>query len=196
MKRILLFAAATLALAACSDTAGLSEKSSRGPKGNASAAVTVVEYGDLQCPACRSAHAQISAPLLEKYGAQIRFEFKHFPLRSIHRYALEASMAAECAADQGKFWEYVDVVYAEQQKLDIEQLSAWANALGLDQDLFGRCMKSKIKRSTVLSDYEDGQDLGVTGTPTYFVNGTKAETGFDPLSAAIDEALGGIIQKL
>ena len=196
MKRLITLAAATLALIACTDTTGLSDKSSRGPKGNANAAVTVAEYADLQCPACQAAHTQINAPLLAKYGAQIRFEFKHFPLRSIHRYALEASMASECAADQGKFWEYVDIVYSEQKKLDIEQLSVWAKALGLDEDLFDRCMNAKIKRDTVLADYEEGQGLGVTGTPTYFVNGKKVESGFDTLSAAIDEALGGIIQKL
>ena len=110
MNRTLAIAVVTLALAACTDTTGLSDTSSRGPKGSANAAVTVAEYADLQCPACQAAHTQINAPLLQKYGAQIRFEFKHFPLRSIHRYALEASMASECAADQGKFWEYVEMV--------------------------------------------------------------------------------------
>ncbi|TSC59263.1 MAG: DSBA oxidoreductase [Candidatus Peregrinibacteria bacterium Greene0416_62] len=196
MKRFLALAAATLALVACTDTTGLSEKSSRGSKGNPSAAVTVVEFADLQCPACQSAHSQITTPLLEKYGTQIRFTFKHFPLRSLHRYALEAAMASECSADQGKFWEYVDQVYAEQKKLDLDQLSVWAKALGLDQDLFDRCMQTKIKRSTVLADYEEGQELGVTGTPTYFVNGKKVESGFDTLSAAIEEALGGVMQRL
>ena len=196
MKRLLPIAISLIVLAACTDTTGLSEKSSRGPRGNPQAAVTVAEFADLQCPACQAAHAQITTPLLAKYGAQIRFEFKHFPLRSLHRYALEAAMAAECAADQGKFWEYVDMVYAEQKKLDIEQLSVWAKALGLDQDLFGRCMKTKIKRGTVLADYEEGQGLGVTGTPTYFVNGKKEESGFDTLSAAIEEALGGGMQRL
>lgn len=196
MKRILALAAATLTLVACTDTTGLSEKSSRGPKGNPNAAVTVVEFGDLQCPACQAAHMQITAPLLEKYGTQISFEFKHFPLRSLHRYALEASMASECSADQGKFWEYVDMVYTEQKKLDIDQLSVWAKALGLDTDLFNRCMDTKIKRSTVLGDYEEGQKLGVSGTPTYFVNGKKVESGFDTLSAAIEGALGGVMQKL
>lgn len=196
MKRTLTLATLTLALVACTDTTGLSEESSRGPKGNPEAAVTVMEFADLQCPACQAAHSQITAPLLQKYGAQIRFEYKHFPLRSLHRYALEAAMASECAADQGKFWEYVDTVYAEQKKLDVDQLSVWAKTLALDQDLFGRCMKSNIKRSTVLADYTEGQKLGVTGTPTYFVNGKKVESGVDTLSAAIEEALGGMMQRL
>lgn len=196
MKRTLTLAAISLTLVACTDVSGLSEKSSRGPRGNPSAAVTVTEYGDLQCPACQVAHEQINAPLLEKYGTQVAFAFKHFPLRSLHRYALEASMASECAADQGKFWEFVDMVYREQKKLDLDQLSVWAKDLGLDTNLFNRCMKSKIKRSTVLADYEEGQGLGVSGTPTYFVNGTRVETGFDTLSAAIEEALGGAMPRL
>lgn len=196
MKRTFALAAATLALVACTDTTGLSKESSRGPKGNPNAAVTVVEFGDLQCPACQAAHAQITAPLLDKYGTQIRFEFRHFPLRSLHRYALEAAMAAECAADQGKFWEYLDLSYAEQKKLDIGQLSVWAKTLGIDTDLFDRCLGSKIKRDTVLADYEAGQKLGVSGTPTYFVNGKKVESGFDTLSAAIQMELGGVMQRL
>lgn len=196
MKRLLPIALSVITLVACADTTGLSEESSRGPRGNPNAAVTVAEFGDLQCPACQAAHTQITAPLLEKYGTQIRFEFKHFPLRSLHRYALEAATAAECAADQGKFWEYLDLDYQEQKKLTIEQLPKWAKALGLDEALFERCTKSKIKRQTVLADYKEGQDLGVTGTPTYFVNGKKIESGFDTLSAAIEGALGGVMQKL
>jgi protein-disulfide isomerase len=196
MKRTLIFVVITLTLAACTNTTGLSEQSSRGPKGNPQAAVTVMEFADLQCPACQTAHAQITAPLLEKYGTQIRFTFKHFPLRSIHRYALEAAMASECAADQGKFWEYVDMVYSEQKKLDVDQLSVWAKNLGLDLGIFDRCMNSKIKRSTVLADYDEGQKLGVTGTPSYFVNGKKIESGVDTLSKAIEEALGGMMQRL
>lgn len=196
LKKHIPLVASLLFLAACTDTTGLSEQSSRGPRGNPSAAVTVIEYGDLQCPACQAAHEKITKPLLKKYGAQIRFEFHHFPLRSIHRYALEAATAAECAADQGKFWEYVDLVYAEQKNLTIEQLPKWAKDLGIDTDLFGRCYKSKIKRSTVLADYEEGKGLGVSGTPTYFVNGKRVESGFDTLSAAIEGAPGGMMQKL
>ncbi len=196
MKHLLPLSAAAFLLVACTDTTGLSKESSRTVRGNADAVVTVSEFADLQCPACRVAHGKISAPLLEKYPSQIRFEYKHFPLRSLHRYALEAAMAAECAADQGKFWEYIDLVYAEQQKLDVMQLSEWAKMLSLDAGLFDRCLKSEIKRETVLADYEAGSELGVSGTPTYFVNGEKVESGFDTVSAAIDAVLGGGMQKL
>lgn len=185
-----------LALAACVDTTGLSEDSSRPPKGNSQAAVIVAEFADLQCPACRAAHTSVTKPLLEKYGPQVRFEFKHFPLRSLHRFAMEAAEAAECVADQGKFWEFVDLDYEKQQELTSDALRTWAASLKLDTALFERCLKSHIKRGTILADYEEGRSKGVAGTPTYFVNGKKVDTGFDTLSTAIDEALGGMMQKL
>jgi len=99
----------TLLLIGCTNTTGLSDESSREPAGNASAAVIVMEFSDLQCPACKLVHAQVTKPLLQNYGNKIRFEFKHFPLRNIHTYALSAAMASECAADQGKFWEFIDI---------------------------------------------------------------------------------------
>jgi protein-disulfide isomerase len=196
MKRFVSAAVLSLAFVACTDTTGLSKESSRTVRGNPDAVVTVTEFADLQCPACQAAHEKVSAPLVAKYGAQIRFEYMHFPLRSLHRYALEAAMASECAADQGKFWEYVDLVYSEQQKLDVDQLSQWAKTLSLDADLFERCLKSQIKRDAVLADYDAGKELGVSGTPTYFVNGQKVESVLDTLSAAIDSILGGGMQKL
>ncbi len=196
MKRFAIVIAFSLALVACTDTSGLSKDSSAPIRGNPDAVIAVTEFADLQCPACRAAHGKISTPILEKYGAQIRFEYKHFPLRSLHRFALEAAMASECAADQGKFWEYIDLVYAQQEKLGVDQLSRWATALALDEALFTRCLKSQIKRDTVLADYEEGKALGVSGTPTYFVSGQKVETGFDTLSAAIEAVLGGGMQKL
>lgn len=171
------------------DTTGLSAESSKTPKGSASAAVTVTEYGDLQCPACQGAHTLVNKPLLEKYGNRIRFEFKHFPLQTIHPYAMEAAMAAECAADQGKFWEFLDMNYEKQKELNSSALRAWAESLGLDKDLFDRCVRSRIKKDAVLAEYKEGEAKGVNSTPTYLVNGTKVTSSIEALSAAIDEAL-------
>lgn len=196
MKRLTIALLSTLALVACVDTTGLSATSSKPPRGNPNAAVVVTEYGDLQCPACMSAHEFVNKPLLEKYGSRVRFEFNHFPLQSIHRYALEAAQASECAADQGKFWEFLDMSYDKQKELSSPMLREWASTLGLDKDLFDRCIRSKIKRDAVMAGYDKGVALGVTGTPTYFVNGTKVESGFDTLSKAIDEASKGMMQKL
>jgi protein-disulfide isomerase len=183
--------ASAILLAACGvDTTGISPDSSRPIRGNASASVTLTEFGDLQCPACKSAHDLINKPLLAKYGTKVRFQFKHFPLTGIHVYALEAGEAAECAADQGKFWEFFDLDYAEQENLSSAQLREWAKTLGLNMDIFERCVSSGIKEATVMADEAEGEKAGVNSTPSYFVNGVRVQNNnVDAISAAIDQAL-------
>lgn len=189
MKRLaILVFLLPVALVACSTG---DATTSRTPKGNASATILVEEFGDLQCPACRGAHTQITAPILAKYGDKIRFEFKHFPLRSIHRYALDAAEMSECAADEGKFWEFLDKAYEKQDELSEDALVEWAKEIGVDGDKADACRKSHRKRGIVLADYEAGRARNVAGTPTYFVNGQQVQTGYDTLSAAIDAALSG-----
>ncbi len=185
-----------LFLAACVDTTGIDPASSKtpNPKTSDNAAVTVVEYGDIQCPVCKAAHEQVNVPLIEKYGKQISFSFKQFPLRSLHRYAMDAALASECAADQGKFWDFLELAYAKQDDLSRSAITAWATQLGLDMDLFDRCFKSGIKEDAVLAEYDEGEKLGVTGTPTYFVNGEKvAASG---LVAAVQNALANVGKNL
>ncbi len=197
MKRLSLLALPLmLALTACVDTTGLSGELKHAVRGNASAPVVLAEYADIECPACRAAHLTLNTPLLEKYGAQVRFEFRHFPLRNIHRYAMDLAEATECAADQGKFWEYVDLAYDKQAELKKGSTVEWATQLKLDMDTFGRCTRSHIKREAILAEYESGRKLGVTGTPTYFVNGKRVESTIDDISAAIDAALKGSGQRL
>lgn len=183
-------------LVACVDTTGLSAESSRPPKGNPNAVVVVTEFSDLQCPACKAAHAVITAPLLSKYGSVIRFEYKHFPLRMLHPHAMVAAMGAECAADQGKFWEFVDKAFAGQAQMSKDRIKTWAAELQLDTELFNRCLSSKIKEDTILADYEEGKNKGVGGTPTFFVNGRLIETDLAKMSAAIEEAAAGAMQRL
>lgn len=198
MKHLIPLALATLALTACVDTTGISADSSKSvhPSTNENAVVTVVEYGDFQCPACKAAFELLVKPILETNGTQIRFEFAHFPLTSIHRYAMEAAEASECAADQGKFWEFVDLTYTEQVKLNSDQIDVWAEGLGLDMELFGRCTDSHIKRDAIMADYERGKTLGVTGTPTFFVNGQKVTSALQDLQNAIDAAKGSAATRL
>ncbi len=177
-------------LSACGvDTTGLSATSTRPVKGSESASVTVTEYADFQCPACASAYTLINKPLEEKYAGKVRFEFRHFPLRAIHAYAYEAALASECAADQGKFWEFVEMNYVNQKDLSSETLRAWGTALGLDADLYDRCIRSKIKDDVVMSDVEEGEKMGVEGTPSYFVNGQRITSSLEAIGAAIDEVL-------
>ncbi|MBI1813127.1 thioredoxin domain-containing protein [Candidatus Peregrinibacteria bacterium] len=184
------------ALTACVDTTDISPSSSRPPRGNPQASILVQEFADLQCPSCRSAQTLVVQPLLEKYGSQIRFEYRHFPIQSLHRYALDAAEAAECAADQGKFWEFVDLDYANQDLLNRTAIQQWAQQLKLDTSLFSRCTRSRIKRKEILADYDEGTAGGVTGTPTFFVNGQKVDSTIQALSAAIDAAIKGTGTKL
>ena len=186
----------TLILAACVDKTGLTEKSAKVPAGNPNAAVVVTEYGDFQCPACGAAYPKIVKPLLAKYGTQIRYDFRQFPLQTLHEYALESAMASECAADQGKFWEFVDKDYMNQKDLSSEELRTWADELKVDTALFDRCIKSKIKKDTVLAEYEEGRTLGVQGTPTFFVNGKKVDNTLEAISAEIEAATKGVMQRL
>lgn len=192
MKRLLTLSFVSLSLAACVDTTGLSEETSRviHPDTGENAIVTVAEFADLQCPACKAAHTQLVKPLVEQYGERIRYEFHHFPLMSIHRYAMDAAQASECAADQGKFWEFVDMAYENQESMSPEAFDQWGEELNLDMDLYKRCRASNIKRDLVQASYDAGREAGVSGTPTFFVNGERVESTMEALTTAIDEKLG------
>ena len=198
MKKLTTLLFFALLLSACGvDTTGISPASSKKPQGNANASVIVQVYSDFQCPACRVAHSLIVQPLLQKYKTQISFEFVQFPLMTIHPLALPFAEASECAADQGKFWEFVDMAFERQLRMDKEQKTAtaadiqtWARDLNLDLSLFDRCTTSRIKRKAVLAEFEAGRKLDVGGTPTFFVNGQKIEKNdLGVLSAAVDAAL-------
>ena len=180
-----------LLLIACVSKDGLSAESSKYPAGNASSSIVVQEFADFQCPACRGAHNKIVLPLLEKHGRNIRFEFRHMPLRQIHPYAQEAAEASECAADQKKFWEFVDDTFENQERLKRDDLIARAEKIGVaDMDLFERCVKSRIKRDAVQNDYDKGRKMGVSGTPTYFVNGKKvARNTIEEVTKMIEEKI-------
>ncbi|MBU2213095.1 MAG: thioredoxin domain-containing protein [Patescibacteria group bacterium] len=177
-------------------TGGASKESSRGPLGNPNGVITIMEFSDLECPACRMAHAGAVIPLMEQYGNVVRLEYKHFPLRTIHRFAMDSAESSECAADQGKFWEFIDLAYEHQADLGYDALLEWASQLQLDVPLFEKCWKSHSKRSIVLADYEEGRALGVNGTPSFFVNGEKVQPGFDTLSAAVEKVLKLFEQRL
>ena len=195
MQKICLIAcAASLFLVACVDTTGLTHEIHKNPspQSNPNGAVIVSEFGDLQCPSCKTAHEAVTKPLLQKYGSVVRFEFHHYPLRSIHRYALDAAEAAECAGDQGKFWEFLDLNYAEQEKLSSSSIfDTWAEKLKLDIPLFDRCRASHFKRAAIMAEYDAGEQGGVKGTPTYFVNGVLTPATVGELGKAIEAIIKG-----
>jgi protein-disulfide isomerase len=189
-RSTLLLTASVLLLTACVDTTGVQKESTKGPRGNVNASVTLTEYGDFQCPACGAAETVLLEPLMATYGTRVRFEFKQFPLRGLHPYAQEAAEASECAADQGKFWEMHDIIYKNQKDLNSKNLRSWAEELKLDTHLFGRCLKSKLKRSVVQADYNAGEKLGVNSTPSFFINGEKVPTNdIETVSSMLDTAL-------
>ena len=136
--------------------------------GNLNAAVSVVEFGDFQCPVC-GPEEKVMHEIQGRYTKQVRFVFRQFPLIHIHPLAWGAAQASECAADQGKFWEAVDEIYSRQTDLSEEGLHRDAAEIGLDQAKFGQCMHSEAAAVRVRQDLEDGKALGVNATPTFFI---------------------------
>jgi protein-disulfide isomerase/rhodanese-related sulfurtransferase len=158
--------------------------------GNLQAPLALVEFGDFECPACGLSEAA-ARQIRAQYGNRIRFVFRQFPLRRIHPQAEKSAEASECAAEQGKFWEAVEKLYAEQADLSEDALKRYARELGLDQGRFNQCLDSGEMASRVSQDLADGHALGVNATPTFFV-GSKMMVGpmeFARFSALIEQDL-------
>lgn len=135
------------------------------------APVVIIEYADFQCPFCRQANQTLDQ-LLNDYSGKVRQVYRHFPL-SFHEHAQKAAEASECAADQGEFWLYHSLIYANQELLDggIAQLKQWASDLNLNRSQFDTCLDSGAKFADVQADINQGKKDGVTGTPGFIING-------------------------
>lgn len=164
-------------------------------KGPANAKAVVTEFGDFQCPACGQFEKELQASILPKYGDQMAFVFKHLPLSQIHDNALSAAYASEAAANQGKFWEMHDKLYAAQTEWSElpdpqPKYDAYASAIGLNVNKFKADMKSSAVKARVVADNKLADALKLPGTPSFFVNGVfvTANTVVE-LSNAIDKAL-------
>jgi protein-disulfide isomerase len=142
------------------------EGPTRGPK---DAPITIVEFSDFECPYCGAAHDTVEQ-VMSSYAGKVRLVYRQFPL-SFHPHAAKAAEASLCAADQGKFWEYHDVLFKNQKKLDPTDLKAYAGEVGLDGQKFGQCLESGDKKKTVDADQQAGLAAGVGGTPAFFING-------------------------
>jgi protein-disulfide isomerase len=159
----------------------------RGPD---TAPVTIVEFSDFQCPFCGRFE-----PVLERviagYPGQVRLIYRNFPLAELHPQAQKAAEAAMCADAQGKFWEMHDLMFAEQKSLGSEDLEDKAQRLGLDAEKFAQCLDSGQMRSAVEVDVEDGEALGIQGTPAHFINGRFLSGAVEEgeLTAIIDDEL-------
>lgn len=158
--------------------------------GPENALVTIVEFSDFQCPYCSRA-ADVAHQIKEKYGTKVRFVFRQFPL-PMHPQARGAAEAALAANAQGKFWEFHDELFKNQQSLGAENLQDHAKKVGLNVAQFKKSIDDKTYAAQVEADMKLGEQVQVQGTPTMFINGARVEnpTDFSALAAQIDAALG------
>lgn len=163
-------------------------------RGNADAAITIIEYSDFQCPYCSRFHPTMQQ-VMEEYTDSVRWVFRHFPL-SFHPEATPAAIASECAAEQGKFWEYADELFANQSGLGSEFYVTLASDLGLNTANFNACLQNEKYADKVEAQAQAGGAAGVSGTPGSFVidaDGNaipiKGALPFSSVAAAIDSVL-------
>ena len=157
-------------------------------RGPATAPVTLVEYGDYECPFCGAAHASLKQ-VRHVMGNDLRFVYRHFPLSQIHPHAYQAAEAAEAAGAQGKFWEMHDLLFENQDRLGLRDLIGYAGALDLDLERFVTDLRSHAHADRLREDFLSGVRSGVNGTPTFFVNGIRHDGGYD--ADTLLEALRG-----
>ncbi|MFH1112186.1 MAG: DsbA family protein [Patescibacteria group bacterium] len=143
-------------------------------QGSLLAPVTIVEFSDFQCPYCREA-APIIKQVLKQYPEAVRFIFRDFPIISIHSEAVPSAVAANCAMEQGKFWEYHDALFSQQEALGPDLYLTLARSFALDEGKFKNCLNSPLIIDEIENDFEAGLAAGVGGTPTFFVNGQIVE---------------------
>ncbi|OHB17863.1 MAG: hypothetical protein A2913_01130 [Parcubacteria group bacterium RIFCSPLOWO2_01_FULL_40_65] len=165
------------------------------------AKVVIIEFSDFQCPFCRSFWRDTLSQIKEKYiasGKSVKFVYRDFPL-SFHPMAQKYAEAAECAEEQGKYWEMHDKIFEEQEKLgqgtisafDIDDVKKWAGELGLNAPNFNQCLDSGKYAAEVKKDFDDGSKAGVSGTPTFFVNG-EVLVGAQPIQTFIQAIDSGL----
>jgi protein-disulfide isomerase len=158
-------------------------------QGPAEAAVTLVEYGDYECPYCGAAY-----PIIKEVQARmrdrLRFVFRNFPITTSHPHAEQAAEAAEAAAIQGRFWQMHDLLYENQKRLRDEDLRAYADELGLELDSFDKELAEHVHAARVREAFMSGVRSGVNGTPTFYVEGVRYDDSYDleTLLAALERA--------
>ncbi len=154
------------------------------------APVTVVEYGDFECPNCKQAAPAVKL-LLDRFDQRVRFAYRHFPLEEVHPHALLAAEAAECAGAQGKFWQMHELLFANQDHLKPKNLHAYAEQLGLDMALYTAEMDDHVYLQRVREHIDSGLKSGAHGTPCFFVNGKIQDVSFGMRSLfdAVESAL-------
>jgi protein-disulfide isomerase len=167
-------------------------------QGNADAKATLLEYGDYQCPYCGEAYGIVKR-VQEKFGSDLRFVFRNFPLTEVHPKAEFGAELAESSSDQGKFWEMHDYIYEHQQYLSNEDffLQFAESKLGLDAQRIKKEVATHAHLPSIREDFISGVRSGVNGTPTFFINGSRHNDDyqFGTLVSAIERALKGNLKK-
>jgi protein-disulfide isomerase len=156
------------------DLSFLSLRSDDHVLGDPSAKVTIIEYGDFECPFCGKMFNEVLGKLKDEYikTGKAKLIYRHFPLNQIHPEAQKSAEASECAGEQDKFWEMHDILFANQSTLSVPNYKVWAGDLKLNQKQFNDCLDSGKFAAKVGSMYENGVNVGVSGTPATFINGT------------------------
>jgi protein-disulfide isomerase len=165
--------------------------------GPANAAITIIEFSDFQCPFCTRWHDEVWSRLKAEYPSQVRLVYRDFPLTSIHPDAIPAAEAANCANEQGAYWDYHNKLFAAELGLGREALDQYASELNLDAASFKKCVDERRYQAEVENDLNYAMNLGVRSTPTFFINGI-ALVGAQPYEIfkdVIDKELAGEIPK-
>jgi protein-disulfide isomerase len=147
-------------------------------QGPADAPVTLVQYGDYECPYCGAAYPIIKE-VQARMGERLRFVFRNFPIATSHPHAEQAAEAAEAAASQGKFWPMHDLLYENQKSLREQDLRVYAEQLGLDVELFDKELAEHVHADRVHEDFMSGVRSGVNGTPTFYINGARHDDSYE-----------------
>jgi protein-disulfide isomerase len=158
--------------------------------GSADARISVIEYGDFECPNCKQAAPAVKL-LLQHFKGRVRFVYRHFPLEEVHPHALHAAQAAESAGAQGKFWPMHDLLFENQQHLKLRQLQSYAERLELDLRRYDIEMEDQVYLQRIREQIQGGGESGVRATPTFFVDRRIQDVsfGFRSLFDAVESAL-------
>jgi len=161
------------------------------------AKITIVEFSDYQCPYCKRWNDEVLSRLLQEYPNDVRFVYRDFPLTSIHPEAFPAAVAANCAGAQGDYWVYHTALFSQKYGLSESAYEKYASELGLDTTVFTQCLQDTRQSDEVAADMNFAANLGVSSTPTFFINGIAlvGAQPYDVFKQVIDLELAGKIPK-
>jgi protein-disulfide isomerase len=165
--------------------------------GAADAPITLIEFSDFECPYCRQWHEQVFGRLKQEYASQVRFVYRDFPLIGVHANAESAALAANCANEQGVFWDYHDRLFQATAGLGTAAYLQYARELNLDVDQFQTCLDTAKYEQEVQGDYNYAANLGIRSTPTFFINGIPlvGAQPYEVFKQVIDKELAGELPK-